>query len=200
MLGLGSNICNNDVVSGVVPGYFQYTIPSTTTDVTRILLQAHNIAHANDTNANDDDPGILLSNFKIEYNGSEFSYNFNQAYAAAGNAIYGTVTASGNSLSFAETQIGPYVFQSQSIYSDSTTDFSSLQAGGKLKLSGVVTLNDGTGNLYVPNTSSNTQVGDPTTGRIDFLLSNTNPPMKVGVYIWPDYSSFLIGSTKVQKG
>ena len=188
MLGLG-NYISNDSVSGGTPGYFEIVIDSLASANTRLNLTAHAIGHANDSDANDDDPGILLSKFKIEYNDSPFSYNFNSSYISNTPLISGTVSVTNDSLSFADTQYGTNTpWGSQTLYNDTTTDFSSLAAGGKLKMSGIVTLNDGTGNVYDPGVGGGS-------GRIDFQLRSG---FTLSVYINPNYSGSLsIVSTKV---
>tara|TARA_B100001939_G_scaffold103044_2_gene88970 strand:- start:1004 stop:1642 length:639 start_codon:yes stop_codon:yes gene_type:complete len=152
MLGLGSSISNSGVIEGEdTRGLFslQRTFLK---DATMLQIGAHGINHDDDNNINDSDPGIRLSELSIKVNGTEVGFlplaDSNKITSL--QVFTGTVSIDSNGvLTFGETAYANTSQLGLNIYEDTSVDSSDIADGDVVTVSGRVTLNDGTGNVYV---------------------------------------------------
>ena len=197
MLGLGSYICNSSVSSGT-PGFFSatFTMPG---DATRVTMQASNIYHKDDSNVHDNSPGILVKDIKFYQNGNLLNYTFDSANASTTTTVIGTVAVTSDSLSFGDTTYTLFTqnfpYDNQNLYNDLNpgSDIESLSNGDKIKIEGIITLNDGSGDLYTPHYS----LAEDAHIKFGFAGSNS---YAAKVYIWTGYdtSSESGNHTKIQ--
>ena len=149
MLGLGSYISNSDA-SGRTPGafYLKHTLNS---DADRLRILATEINHAGDTDTEDTAPGVKIKNLVFKVNGTTVStFDLDSAHADDGStAIYDDVTVvNSTTLTFSDTSyLGVYDSAIINLY-DHISD-KGIDAGDTIEVSGIVTLNDGTDNIYV---------------------------------------------------
>ena len=153
MLGLGSYISNSDVVTEDIDTRGLFSFERTILkDATHFRIRVHGINHDDDSNLNDDDPGIRLSELSIKVNGTEAGFlPMEDSNAVKSYAIFlGTVSVDSNGvLIFADSAYSTTSQLGLNIYVDNSVSSSDVAVGNVVVISGRVTVNDGSGNVYV---------------------------------------------------
>tara|TARA_R100000734_G_C3275337_1_gene70264 strand:- start:186 stop:797 length:612 start_codon:yes stop_codon:yes gene_type:complete len=191
MLGLG--LKRKGIFSGpepVIPvesGFFSvaFTMPGS---ATKVNLQASDVYHKDDSDVDDSSPGILIKDIKFYRNGNLLNYTFDSNNISTSSSVVGTVAVTSDSLSFGDTTYNllgqNFPYSDQNLYTDNNpgSDILSLSNSDELKIEGVITLNDGSGNLYTPHYSMAEDA------RIKFGFAGTNA-YAATVFIWTGYDT-----------
>ena len=193
MLGLGSSISNSEFTEGEdTRGLFSFQ-RTFIKNANRMIIGAHGINHDDDGDINDDDPGIRLSELSIKVNGTEVGFlplvDSNKITTL--ETFTGTVSVDSNGvLTFGETAYANTSQLGLNIYHDTTVNSSDIAADDVVTISGRVTLNNGTGNVYVGEDVSEGQTSNliGENGYIKFVfntLSGGTQMDEMRVYIDP---------------
>ena len=189
MLGLGSCISNSSNVTESADTRGLFSVERTfISDATQFYITFNKINHEGDTNTNDSDPGIKLSELSIKVNGTEAGFlPLDSSNASTDNIsalIAGDITVSNGNLTIGETAYYNSSNFSVDAYMDTDVDSTDIAENDEVVISGRVTLNDGTGDVYVGENAGGLLNGED--AKMIFTFStNSSTQDVVEVYIDP---------------
>jgi hypothetical protein len=130
------------------PGYFEVTYDL---DYAMWMLRIYTdkVWHDGDTNTNDLSPGIKLSNLDFKVNGTTNSniIPLSDDYTNSNPAVGLTAVDNNGSLTYGDNMYNSYMAGNQIVYTQSSLG-GTISSGSTVTISGNITLNDGTSDVY----------------------------------------------------